>query len=128
MWLPFIPPGHHTVKGPGEGSKLWLLRYDNFRKIFCFNFLTFASVLYFIQNVLDSSLFLRIYFFQFTEAAAQRCSVKKVFLKILQNSQENTCPSVSYLIKLLAEALFKKRLWHRCFPVNFPKFSGKTFW
>ena len=27
----------------------------------------------------------------FTEAVAQRCSVKKVFLEILQNSQENTC-------------------------------------
>ena len=26
-----------------------------------------------------------------TEAVARRCSVKKVFLEILQNSQENTC-------------------------------------
>ena len=26
-----------------------------------------------------------------TEAVAQRCSVKNMFLKILQNSQENTC-------------------------------------
>ena len=30
-------------------------------------------------------------FFDFIEAVAQRCSVKKVFLEILQNSQENTC-------------------------------------
>ena len=30
----------------------------------------------------------------------QRCSIKKVFLKILQNSQENTCARVSFLIKL----------------------------
>ena len=29
-------------------------------------------------------------------------SVKKVFLQILQNSQENTCVKVSFLIKLLA--------------------------
>ena len=29
------------------------------------------------------------------EAAVQRCSVKKVFLEILQNSQENTCDSIS---------------------------------
>ena len=28
--------------------------------------------------------------FLYTEAAAQRCSAKKVFLEILQNSQENT--------------------------------------
>ena len=27
------------------------------------------------------------------EAIVQRCSVKKVFLKISQNSQENTCES-----------------------------------
>ena len=26
-----------------------------------------------------------------TEAVAQRCSIKKVFLEILQNSRENTC-------------------------------------
>ena len=34
------------------------------------------------------------------EAVAQRCSVKKVFLQIWQNSQENTCARVSFLIKL----------------------------
>ena len=28
------------------------------------------------------------------EAVAQRCSVKKVFLKTSQNSQENTCSGV----------------------------------
>ena len=31
-----------------------------------------------------------------TEAVAQRCSVKKLFLEISQNSQENTCASVSF--------------------------------
>ena len=30
---------------------------------------------------------------------AQICSVKKEFLEILQNSQENTCARVSFLIK-----------------------------
>ena len=40
-----------------------------------------------------------------TEAVSQRCSVKKVFLEISQNSQENTCASVSFLIKLQASAL-----------------------
>ena len=56
-----------------------------------------------------------------TEAGVRRCSLKKVLLKILQNSQGNTCASVSFLIKLQAKALLKKRLWHRCFPVNFAK-------
>ena len=34
------------------------------------------------------------------EAVAQRCSVKKVFLEISQNSQENTGARASFLIKL----------------------------
>ena len=49
------------------------------------------------------------------EAVTQRCSVRKVFLEIPQNSQENTC------------ARAKKRLWHRCFPVNFAKFLRTPF-
>ena len=69
------------------------------------------------------------------EAVSRRCSVKKVFLKISQNSQKNTCARVSFLIKLQAIAgvlrrsatLLKKRLWHRCFPVNFAKFSRTPF-
>ena len=36
------------------------------------------------------------------EAVTQRCSIKKVFLEISQNSQENTCARVSFLIKLQA--------------------------
>ena len=36
------------------------------------------------------------------EAAVQTCSVRKVFLEISQNSQENTCAKVSLLIKLQA--------------------------
>ena len=36
------------------------------------------------------------------EAVVHRCSLKKVFLEILQNSQENTCVRVSILIKLQA--------------------------
>ena len=36
------------------------------------------------------------------EAVVQTCSVKKVFLEISQNSQENICARVSFLIKLQA--------------------------
>ena len=42
------------------------------------------------------------------EAVVQRCS----------NSQENICARVSFLIK---------RLWHRCFSVNFMKFLRTPF-
>ena len=49
----------------------------------------------------------------------QRGSVKKVFLKILQNSQENTCAKVSFLIKMQAQAqVFSCELW---------KISNNTF-
>ena len=37
-----------------------------------------------------------------SEAVVQRCSVKKVFLEISQNSQENVCARDSFLIKLQA--------------------------
>ena len=40
-----------------------------------------------------------------SEAVVRSCSVKKVFLEISQNSQENTCARVSFLIKLQASGL-----------------------
>ena len=40
--------------------------------------------------------------FHVLEAVVRRCSVRKVFLEISQNSQENTCARVSFLIKLQA--------------------------
>ena len=53
-----------------------------------------------------------------------RCSIEKVFLKISQNSQEITCVRASFLIEFQASpaTLLKKRLWHRCFPMNFETF------
>ena len=56
---------------------------------------------------------------------AQRYSVKKVFLEILKNSQEDTCARVSFFNKVAT--LLKKRLLHRCFPVNFSKFLRAPF-
>ena len=79
---------------------------------------------------------------QFTEAVVRRCSLNKVFLEISQNSLENTCASISFLITLqpLGQSLLfnkveglrpatlsKKRLSNRCFPVNFSKFL-RTLW
>ena len=37
--------------------------------------------------------------YQILEVVVQRCFVKKVFLEISQNSQENTCVRVSFLIR-----------------------------
>ena len=53
-----------------------------------------------------------------SEAVAQRCSVKKMFLELSQNSQENNCARVSFSIKLQTSA---------CFPVNFAKFLRTVF-
>ena len=53
-----------------------------------------------------------------SEAVTQRCSRKRVFLEISQNSQENTCARVSFLTK---------GLWHKCLPVNFAKFLRTPF-
>ena len=57
-----------------------------------------------------------------TEAVVQRCSIKKVFLEILQNSQENTCATVSFLMSHLCQ-----RIWHWCFLVNYVKFLRIPF-
>ena len=35
-----------------------------------------------------------------SEAVAQTCSVKNVFLETSENSQENTCARISFLIEL----------------------------
>ena len=53
-----------------------------------------------------------------SEAVLRSCSVKKAFLEISQNSQENACARVSSL---------KMRFWHSCFPVNLGKFLRTSF-
>ena len=40
-----------------------------------------------------------------TEVVFRRCSIKKVSLEISQNSQENTCARVYFLIKWQASGL-----------------------
>ena len=60
-----------------------------------------------------------------TEAATRGVLYKKVFLKISQKSQENTCATVSFFNKvggLRPATLLKKRAWYWCFSVNFVKF------
>ena len=48
-----------------------------------------------------------------------------MFLKISQNSQENTRVRVFFFLR--PATLIKKRLWHRCFPRNFAKFLRTAF-
>ena len=55
-----------------------------------------------INMFLDSVMLIKKMNLLQPEAVAQRCSVKMVFLEILQSSQENTCARVSFLINLQA--------------------------
>ena len=66
---------------------------------------------------------------QFTEAVSQRCSVKKMFLEILQNLQENTCARVSFLIKLQVSVFngIKKETLTQVFSCEFCEISKSTF-
>ena len=59
-----------------------------------------------------------------TEVIARRCSVKKVFLEISKNSQQNTCARGSFLIKLQISARPEQNIvvmsnWSKTF---------QTFW
>ena len=47
------------------------------------------------ENVINNSKHVVLFYFT-SEAVVQSCSVKKLFLKISQNSQENTCARVSF--------------------------------
>ena len=60
-----------------------------------------------------------------SEAVVQSCSVKKVFLEISQNSQENTCARDSFLIKL--QTLLKKESLAQVFSCEFWKISKNNF-
>ena len=53
-----------------------------------------------------------------TEAVVRRCSVKKVFLEISQNLQENTCARVNFI---------KKETLAQVFSCEFCEISKNTF-
>ena len=63
------------------------------------------------------------------EAANGGVICKKVFLEISQNSQENTCSRVSFLIKLQAEAcsFIKKETLAHLFSCKFGEIFKNTF-
>ena len=60
-----------------------------------------------------------------TETVTQWCSVKKVFLEILQNSQENTCARVSFLSS--ACNFIKQEILAQVFSCEFCEISKNTF-
>ena len=63
-----------------------------------------------------------------SEAVTRGCSVKKVFLKVSQNSQKNTCARVSFLIKLQTSGNFiKKEILAQVFPYEIWEIFMNTF-
>ena len=83
---------------------------------------TFPSIEY-MNKTIKAKTFLH------TVTVIQRCSVKKRFLEISQNSQENTCTRVSFLMKLQAWAcnVIKKRTLAQVFFCEICEFSKSTF-
>ena len=60
----------------------------------------------------------------------RRCSVKKVVLRnFAKITEKHLCQSLFFnkVEGLRSATLLKKRLWHRCFPVNFEKFLRTPF-
>ena len=65
--------------------------------------------------------------FEIGRNSHHRCSVRKIFLENLQNSQENTCARVSFLIKLQAFRFIRKQTLAQVFSCEFCEFSKNTF-
>ena len=87
-------------------SFLWFLFFRKLLYNFCFLLDVFRPLV--IHGLLR---------FLSSEAATGGVLKERVFLEISQNSQENTCARVSFLI----------RLWHRYLSVNFAKFQNTFF-
>ena len=89
-----------------EGAFLKFLKRTNIRKKFKLSLQFYRAsqieILCYENSETDNSRNLMEQ--QQLEAVARSCSVKKVLLKISQNSQENTCARNSFLIKLQAYA------------------------
>ena len=65
-----------------------------------------------------------------SEADVQRCSVKKGVLRnFTKFTGKHLCqsPFFNKVADLRPEILLEKRLWHRCFSVNFAKFLRTSF-
>ena len=60
----------------------------------------------------------------------QRCSIKKGVLRnFTEFTAKHLCQSLFFnkVAGRMSATLLKKRLWHRCFPVNFVKFLRTPF-
>ena len=70
-----------------------------------------------IEGVLEKQIF---------KSSYGKCSIKKLFLHISQNSQQKSVPEWSW--RPQSGTLLKKRPWQSDFRVNFAKFLRTSFW
>ena len=84
--------------------------FDSFVTLFTNEYLValFQSEVFVARRVLGKNLLI------FNKSSRPEVLCENEFLEILQNSQKKTNARISLLKKLQ-----EKRLWHRCFPVNF---------
>ena len=84
-----------------------------------------VSLIFLTLKVLNQLVIL----LRYSEAVVRKCSVKKVFLNISQNSEESSCAGFSFSTKLQADycRCAVKRLPHMCFPKKFAKFLRTSF-
>ena len=59
-------------------------------------------------------------------AVSRRCFLKKVLLEILENLQEDSCPRVSFLIKMQACLQLKKETLAQVFSYEFWQIPKNT--
>ena len=99
-------------------NSFWIKHFEMFPDIF-------SQILLIIwqKKIFTLSSFLAM------KLSHRRCSVKKGVLKNFAKLTGKHLSRVSFLIKLLGAPaiLLKKRLWHRCFPVNFANFLRTPF-
>ena len=82
-----------------------------------------TDIFWWISRNLEEHLFWR------TRSSHQRCSLRKGVLPNFAKFTGNTCARVlfKYNCQPWPPTLVIKRLWHRCFPVNFGKSLGTAF-
>ena len=76
----------------------------------------------YLENANSQNIFIWLHLYGFAEAVVQRCSTKKMFSKLCQNLQENTCAKVIFS-QVTAETC---RLQHS-FPMNYRDFLEHQF-
>ena len=79
----------------------------NVKKLMLTKFFFQLYCILFIMLIYDDNLPLVM-----SEADVQRCSVKKVFLEISQNSQENTCARHSGVSQIIKERCIENPVKH----------------